>query len=134
MFKKNIIKSTVADIIPDNWSTFYLFYFNQGLGSDASFQIGKRLVHIFVGNLMTTKNNDTIGKVVDKKFELAAGEFIHILTQINDHDLEQFRSSVGAALQIESESGKAKSILFKNKKELKTFVINLRSQGAKQLH
>lgn len=134
MNKKSIIKSLISDVIPDNWSTFYLFYFNQGLGSDASFEIGSSLIHIFFGNLMTAKNNDSIANVVDKKFEFAAGEFINILTKLSDNNLDQFRSSAGVALLIEKESCKAKSIFFNSNDDIKEFVDKLRSKGAKQIH
>jgi len=131
---KNTISSLTSDLKPDSWVTFYLFYFNQGLGSDASFQLGNRLVHIFVGNVMSAKNNEAILAALDKKHELAAGEFMHILTQLSDYDLGQFKSSAGVALVMENQSGKAESTFFKNREDIKAFVINLRTQGAKQLH
>ena len=134
LFGKNAISSLTSDLKPDSWVTFYLFYFNQGLGSDASFQHGNRLVHIFVGNLMSAKNNETILEAVDKKHELAAGEFMHILTQLSDYDLGQFKSSAGIALVTEKQSGKAESTFFKNREDIKAFVMKLRSQGAKKLH
>jgi tetratricopeptide (TPR) repeat protein len=131
---ENTISSLTSDIKPDSWVTFYLFYFNQGLGSDASFQLGDRLVHIFVEDLMSAENNEAIIEAVDKKHELASGEFIDILIHLSDYDLDQFKSSAGSALVIEKQSGKAKSTFFKNKEDIKVFVMNLRSQGAQQLH
>jgi len=130
------LRSLTSDLKPDSWVTFYLFYFNQGLGSDASFQMNNSLVHIFVGNLLSAENNKAIIEAVDKKHELAAGEFADILVHLSlsDSDLGQFKSSTGAALIIENQSGKAVSTFFKNEKDIKTFVANLRSQGAKQLH
>ncbi|MFQ5676615.1 MAG: hypothetical protein ACE5G1_12010 [bacterium] len=118
LFGKKSISSCTSDLKPDSWATFYLFYFNLGVGSDASFQLGNRLVHIFVGNLMTEKNNDSIIEAVDKKHELAVGEFMHILTQLSDHDLDKFKSSAGIALLIENKSMKANSIFFKNEYEV----------------
>lgn len=131
---KSAISSLTSDLKPDSWVTFYLFYFNQGLGSDTSFQLGNRLVHIFVGNLMTAENNEAIIEAVDKKHELAVGEFMHILTQLSNYDLGQFKSSAGVSLVVENQSGKAESTFFKNKEDIKAFVMNLRSQGAQQLH
>jgi len=134
LFGKNTINSLTSGLKPDSWVTFYLFYFNQGFGSDASFQFGNRLVHIFVGNLMNEEKNEAILEVIDEKHELAAGEFMHILTQLIDYDLDQLKSSAGAALVIDNHSGKAESSLFKKEEDIKAFVMNLRSQGAKQLH
>lgn len=134
LFGRNAIRSLTSDLKPDSWVTFYLFYFNQGLGSDASFQLGKRLVHIFLGNLMSAKNNDAILEAVGKKHDLAAGEFIHILTQLSDYDLGQFKSSAGVALLTENQNGKAESTFFKSGEDIKAFIVNLRSQGAQQLH
>ncbi len=134
MDNKNAISSLASDLKPDSWVTFYLFYFNQGHGSDASFQLGNRLVHIFLGNLMSAKNNEAILEAVDKNHKLAAREFTHILTQLSDYDLDQFKSSAGAALVMENKNWKANSKFFRNREDIKAFVMNLRSQGAKQLH
>ena len=143
IFYKNIEKKTnqmgnlrslTSDIKPDSWVTFYLFYFNQGLGADASFQIGNRLVHIFVENLLSSENSEAIIAVVAKKYELAVGEFMDILFHLSDYDIDQFKSSAGVALVMEKQSGKAESTFFKNKEDIKAFVMNLRSQGAQQLH
>ncbi|HDL01134.1 MAG TPA: hypothetical protein ENH23_02765, partial [candidate division Zixibacteria bacterium] len=124
LFGKSDISSLTSDLKPDSWVTFYSFYFNQGLGSDASFQLGNRLVHILVGNLMSAENNEAILEVIDKKHELAAGEFMHILTQLSDYDLGQFKSSAGAALVIDNQSGKAESTILKNAEDIKAFVMN----------
>lgn len=134
LFGKSVISSLTSDLKPDSWVTFYLFYFNQGLGSDASFQVGNRLVHILVGNLISEENSASIIKVLNEKHELSAGEFMHVLTQLSDSDISQFKSSAGAALVIENQSGKAESTLFKNAEDIKSYAMNLRSQGAKQLH
>ncbi len=53
---RNIIESLIYDVKPDSWTTFYLFYFNQGHGSDASFQLTDRRVYIFVGDIMSRKD------------------------------------------------------------------------------
>ena len=124
LFGKSDISSLTSDLKPDSWVTFYSFYFNQGLGSDASFQLGNRLVHILVGNLMSAENNEAILEVIDKKHELAAGEFMHILTQLSDYDLGQFKSSAGAALVIDNQSGKAESTILKNAEDIKAVVMN----------
>ena len=102
---KNNIRSLTSDITPDSWVTFYLFYFNQGLGSDASFQHGNNLIHIFYSNLVSEKNSETIIEAVDKKHEMAVGEFTHILTQLSDEDLDQLKANVGVALIMETKSG-----------------------------
>ena len=130
----NTIECLTSDLKPDSWVTFYLFYFNQGHGSDAAFQLtANRRVYIFVGDIMSAKNNDTILEIVNKKHELAAGEFMHILTQLSDYDLDRFKSLAGAALDIDTQSGKAISHLFNEREDIKVFVSNLRSQGATQL-
>lgn len=134
LFGKNALRSLASNLKPDNWVAFYLFYFNQGLGSDASFQLGNRIVHVFVGNLMSKKNNDAILKTVGEKHDLAAGEFMHILSQLSDYDLGQFKSSAGVAFMMENQSGIAESVFFKSSKDIKGFIMDLRSQGARQLH
>lgn len=134
MFGKKTISSLTSDLKPDNWVTFYLFYFNQGHGSDSSFQLDNLIVHFFAGNLISAENSDVILNAIEKKHEFASGEFIHILTNLSDNDIEQLKSSAGAALIINSQSGEAKSMFFYNAEEIKACVMNLRTQGAKQLH
>lgn len=128
------ISSLTSDIKPDSWITFYLFYFNQGIGSDASFQLGNCLVHIFAGNLISMKNNEAIIAAVEKNHEQAVGEFIDILAHLSDANLRQFKSSAGVALTLDTQSGKAESIFFKNNGDIKAYVMNLRVLGYKQLH
>ncbi len=105
------IKSLISDLKPDSWVTFYLFYFNQGIGSDASFRLDNELVHVFIGTLMSAHNNDVIIDTINKKHELASGEFMHILTQLmmNDDEICSLESAVGAVLFINEQSGEAKS-------------------------
>lgn len=131
------IKSLTSDLKPDNWMTFFLFYFNQGIGSDACFQFNEhRLMHIFVGNLMSPENNGKILAALEKKHELAVGEFMHVLTQLMSDDSDiNLKASAGAALVIENDSGKAKSCLFKNNEEIKAAMIKTRSlPNVKQLY
>lgn len=131
---RKVIKSLMSDLRPDNWATFYLFYFSQGIGSDASFRKGHLLVHLFVGNLLSEDNNGKILDAVSKMHELAAGEFMHVLTKLSDSDLGRLKSSAGAALNIDQESGKATSTFLQSDKDIKEYVTSLRSQGALQLN
>jgi hypothetical protein len=127
-----MIKSLTSDLRPDNWATFYLFYFSQGIGSDVSFRKSNLLVHLFVGNLLSEENTGKILDAVSKMHEMASGEFIHVLTKLSDSDLGRLKSSVGAALNIDQETGKATSTFFQSDKDVKAYVTNLRSQGAVQ--
>lgn len=128
------IHSLATELRPDSWIAFYLYYFNAGLGSDASFQIGKSLVHLFVGNLLSKENSEEIIKQIDNKHEHACGEFMHILANLSDSDLALLRTSAGAVLFIDEASGKAGFKLLSTEDEIKSFVSDLRSQGAQQLH
>ena len=38
-----------------------------------------------IGNILSKQNNETILKTISNKHELAAGEFIDILTRSNSH-------------------------------------------------
>ena len=131
------IVSLTSDIKPDSWLTFYLFYFTQGIGSDACFQSGEhRLIHILVGSLMSPENNGKILSALKRKHELAVGEFMHVLTQLMLDDSDAaLKASAGAALVVESDSGKAKSCLFTNDEEIKAAIVKTRSlPNVKQLY
>ena len=130
-----IIKSLISDIKPDSWLTFYLFYFNQGMGSDASFQRDEVQAHIFIGNLMNPENNGLILDAIEKKHELASGEFFHVLSQLSDADIEVLKTSAGLALVMDTQDGNAKSKVLKTNKDVKDFADKLRLLlGFKQLH
>ncbi len=136
---RNIIESFIYDVKPDSWTTFYLFYFNQGHGSDASFQLTDRRVYIFVGDIMSrkdgalAKNNEILFEKVAKRNEMAPGELMHILTQLSESELDRLEYMVGAALDIDTQSGKAVSHFFNDRDDIKAFALNLCSQGATQI-
>lgn len=130
-----VIKSLISDIKPDSWITFYLFYFNQGLGSDASFRRDETQAHIFIGSLMSPANNGLIFDAIEKKHELASGEFFHVLSQLSEDEVELLKTSAGLALVMDTQDGKASSKAFKTNKEIKDFVDKLRLLlEFKQLH
>lgn len=91
------------------------------------------LIHLFVGNILSEQNNKTILEKIDSKHELAAGEFIHILTKLNDNDLDLLKSPAGAALRINQDTGKATSFFYQSDNDIKEYVIDLRFQGAVQI-
>jgi hypothetical protein len=135
MPETNVIKSITSDLHPDNYVSFYLFYFNQGLGADASFErAGRYLIHIFVGKIMTPENNETILKILDERNKLAVGEFIDILAHISDNDLNNLKDCAGATLIIDKQDGSAESKLFVKNEEIKSFITSLKRVNAKQLH
>jgi hypothetical protein len=127
------IKSLTSDLKPDNWVTFYLFYFNQGIGSDASFEKNNLLMLLFVGNILSKQNTETILETVSQRHEHAAGEFMHILEKLTANDIDLLESSAGASLTINRNSGEASSKFYQSNKEIKEFISGVRSQGAVQI-
>lgn len=113
---KSEIKSLASDLKPDNWITFYLFYFNQGLGADATFHNKDKLIHLFVGNIISQQNSDKILEAINSRHEYAAGEFMHILAQLTKNDINILNSSAGASLVINRNSGEAASHLYQSNK------------------
>ena len=58
---------------------------------------------------------------------------MHILTQLSESELDRLEYMVGAALDIDTQSGKAVSHFFNDRDDIKAFALNLCSQGATQI-
>ncbi len=129
------ITSLFSDIKPDNWITFYLFYLNQGAGSDACFKRGQYVVHFFIGELLNTEQSDQIINALKPKNDLAVGEFTMILTKIVAENVDQrLKSASGAVLTLDTANGYADSQICKNSEEMQVLIQKLKNVGAIQVH
>ncbi len=54
---------------------------------------------------------------------MAPGELMHILTQLSESELDRLKYMVGAALDIDTQSGKAVSHFFNDRDDIKSICV-----------